>query len=96
MQGTLHFNFVSGYTGTAGDSFTYHNGKKFITKDNDNDASSMNCAITDSGAWWYGACHYCNPNGIYGDYMEGNGIIWSTWKGFDYTLKYIQFKIRRP
>ena len=28
---------VSGYTGTAGDSFTYHNGNEFSTEDKDND-----------------------------------------------------------
>ena len=53
--------YVCGYTGTAEDS---------TTKDNNNDGSSINCVIADSVAWWYGACGWSNPNGVYGDYME--------------------------
>ena len=87
---------VSGYTGTAGDSLTYHNGKKFTTKDYDNDDWGNNCAVEYTGAWWYGACHLSNPNGVYGDNSFGNGINWQTWKGHEYSLKFIQLKIRQP
>ena len=47
---TLH---ISGYSGTAGDSLTYHNLMKFTTKENDNDVSidNSNCAIAYTGAW---------------------------------------------
>ena len=99
IDGSLHDYqlHVSGYTGTAGNSLSYHNGRKFTTKDNDNDGYSLNnCAIIDTGAWWYYSCSLSNPNGVYGNYTEGNGIIWYTWKGFDYALKHIQFKIRKP
>ena len=48
---------VSGYNGSAGDSFTHHNGRKFTTKDNDNDVNNGNCAVIFSGAWWYVNCH---------------------------------------
>ena len=100
IEGSLHDYrlHVSGYSGTAGDSFTSHNGRKFSTKDKDNDSyPDMNCAGKYStGAWWYGACHHSNPNGVYGDFRDAKGINWSTWKGTKYSLKFIQFKIRRP
>ena len=41
---------VSGYSGTAGDSLAFHNGMKFSTYDQDNDASGVNCAVTYKGA----------------------------------------------
>ena len=86
---------VSGYTGNAGNSFTHHNGRKFTTKDNDNDGYSSNCAVLYPGAWWFVSCHHCHPNGLYGDDRYGKGINWNAWKGFQYSLKDIQFKIRR-
>ena len=77
---TLH---VSGYSGTAGDSLTYHNLMKFTTKDNDNDdgnwGSCDNCAIEFTGAWWYNNCYYSNLNGHYGD-VTAKGITWYTWR----------------
>ena len=87
---------LSGYSGTAGDSFTSHNGKKFTTKDNDNDAHIGNCAVMFTGGWWYTAgCHNSNPNGLYGVNTHGKGINWATWKGYTYSLKHTQFKIRK-
>ena len=35
---------VNSYSGTAGDSFTFHNGYRFTAKDKDLDASGGNCA----------------------------------------------------
>ena len=48
---------VAGYTGTAGDSLTGHNNRKFTTYDQDNDSWDSNCAVGHKGVWWYGGCH---------------------------------------
>uniref|UniRef100_A0A1X7T2Z1 Fibrinogen C-terminal domain-containing protein n=1 Tax=Amphimedon queenslandica TaxID=400682 RepID=A0A1X7T2Z1_AMPQE len=43
---------VGGYSGTAGNSLAGHNGRRFTTRDNDNDESGGNCAQIYTGAWW--------------------------------------------
>ncbi|XP_046863417.1 ficolin-1-like [Xenia sp. Carnegie-2017] len=53
------------YSGTAGDSLSYHKGMEFSTKDSDNDKYSGDCASIYDGAWWYKRCRFCNLNGIY-------------------------------
>lgn len=72
-------------------------GTKFSTVDKDNDAWSKNCAKRFSGAWWYSACHNSNLNGLYlkGHHESfGNGVNWFHWKGYHYSLKYSEMKIR--
>ena len=56
---------VDGYSGDAGDSFTYHNGCKFSTKDNDQDSNDGNCAISRKGGWWFKACLKSCLNALY-------------------------------
>ena len=77
----------------------YHNGRKFTTKDRDNDLKgSYNCAVHYSGAWWYNACHGSNLNGLYlgGPHSSyANGVNWKTFKGFYYSLKFTEMKIRK-
>ncbi|XP_025028940.1 tenascin, partial [Python bivittatus] len=58
---------VDGYSGTAGDSMTYHNGRAFSTFDKDNDSAITNCALSYKGAFWYKNCHRVNLMGRYGD-----------------------------
>ncbi|KAM4810075.1 fibrinogen-like protein 1 [Rhinophrynus dorsalis] len=97
------------YTGTAGDSLTggfnpevqwwaSHNGMKFSTRDQDNDNYEENCAEEDKGGWWYNRCHSVNLNGLYykGPYTSktDDGIVWYTWHGWWYSLKYVAMKIR--
>ena len=94
---------VGGYSGTAGDSlnyyYMYHNGMKFSTRDNDNDKwYSGNCALSNNGGWWFNGCFYSHLNGPYHHnpvVSRLNGIIWSTWKGFNYSLKFTEMKTRR-
>ncbi|KAL3045971.1 hypothetical protein OYC64_004056 [Pagothenia borchgrevinki] len=93
---TLH---VSGFTdGGAGDSLGHHNGQKFSTYDKDQDSSTGNCARTYLGAFWYNVCHHTNPNGVYlwgaDSTIFAIGVDWSSWKGYDYSLKSISMKIR--
>ncbi|KAK7929474.1 hypothetical protein WMY93_005869 [Mugilogobius chulae] len=90
---------VSGFTdGGAGDSLAPHNNMKFTTFDKDQDVWESNCAKSFLGGFWYGACHHTNPNGIYrwgfDKTLYAIGMSWITWKGLDYSLKSISFKIR--
>ena len=76
--GTNYTLNIAGYTGTAGDSLTYHNGMQFSTKDRDNDRNSAkNCANEYHGAWWYKDCHDSNLNGLYRSGQGGiQGVVW--------------------
>lgn len=70
---------------------------KFSTVDNDNDAWMNNCAERFTGAWWYSACHNCNPNGLYlrGNHTDlGTGVNWYHWTGYYYSLKDVIMKVR--
>ncbi|KAL5012387.1 hypothetical protein ScPMuIL_010938 [Solemya velum] len=94
---------VSGYSGTAGDSLSDHSGTDFSTHDSDNDPiSGQNCAQDYKGGWWYtnNNCHVSNLNGLYheGSYTPNplpDGVVWSTWTGFNYSLRTTVIKIRR-
>lgn len=91
--------YVSGFEdGGAGDSLTYHSGQKFSTFDRDQDLFVQNCAALSSGAFWFRSCHFANLNGFYlgGSHLSyANGINWAQWKGFYYSLKRTEMKIRR-
>ena len=90
---------VGGYHGNAGDSLSYHNGLRFSTydNDNDNDAYSRNCALSFSGAWWYRGCHEVHLNGLYfhGEHSSyANGVNWYAFRGYHYSLKIAELKMR--
>ena len=88
---------VSGYSGDAGNSLSYHNNKPFSTKDRDNDGRPFSCAEKYSGAWWYYQCHYSNLNGLYlgGSHTSfADGVNWKTWRGYYYSLAVTEMKVR--
>ena len=53
---TLHVGSYDAES-TAGDSLARQNGYPFTTKDQDNVESTLNCAVSEEGAWWF-ACSY--------------------------------------
>ncbi|XP_077323951.1 tenascin isoform X1 [Lithobates pipiens] len=85
---------VSGYSGTAGDSMTYHDGRPFSTYDKDNDSAITNCALSYKGAFWYKNCHRVNLMGRYGDNSHSQGVNWFHWKGHEYSIQFAEMKIR--
>ncbi|XP_018088380.1 tenascin isoform X1 [Xenopus laevis] len=85
---------VDGYSGTAGDSMTYHNGRSFSTYDKDNDSAITNCALSYKGAFWYKNCHRVNLMGRYGDTSHSQGVNWFHWKGHEYSIQFAEMKIR--
>ncbi|NXI61719.1 FIBG protein, partial [Anseranas semipalmata] len=107
--------FIGGEAGDAFDgfdfgddpsdkSYTFHNGMRFSTYDNDNDNFEGNCAEQDGSGWWMNRCHAGHLNGKY--YIDGvytpkdadpagydNGIIWATWRDRWYSMKKTAMKI---
>ena len=95
-SGTNYRLNIAGYTGTAGDSLTYHNGMPFTTKDRDNDQwSGGNCATTWHGPWWHKRCHHSNLNGDYLSGLSGDHRVqWYHFLNNRISLKFAQMKLR--
>ncbi|GFR80128.1 angiopoietin-related protein 1 [Elysia marginata] len=92
--------FVGGFTGSAGDSLSYHNMMAFSTEDVDNDLHERHCAAENKGGWWYSSCFYSQLNGLYHTawYSQTNyadGIVWYTLKDSEfYSLKKVEMKLK--
>ena len=92
--------FVFSYKGNG---LFRHHGMQFSTRNIDNDLWADSCANNSSGGWWYSGelnnCLTANLNGKY--FQDGDtggtetGIMWTIWKGENYSLKYAEMKIRR-
>ena len=88
---------ANGYSGSAGDSLTYHDGAKFSTRNRDNDIwRNQSCADLRKGGWWYRACCWTNLNGLYNPpwWDLETGITWMEWKGWTHNLKFTEMKFR--
>lgn len=85
---------VGGYSGTAGDSLSYHNNRIFTTKDRDPASFITRCAMSYRGGWWYKNCHEANLNGLYGIDVKHQGLIWTSWKGKEVSVQFTEMKMR--
>ncbi|KAF6127816.1 tenascin C [Phyllostomus discolor] len=85
---------VEEYSGTAGDSMAYHNGRSFSTFDKDTDSAITNCALSYKGAFWYKNCHRVNLMGRYGDDNHSQGVNWFHWKGHEHSIQFAEMKVR--
>ncbi|KAL7868698.1 hypothetical protein SRHO_G00100820 [Serrasalmus rhombeus] len=85
---------VSGYSGTAGDSMTYHDRRPFSTRDRDPQPFITRCAMSYKGGWWYRNCHEANLNGLYNTHTNHQGVIWTAWKGKDFSIPFTEMKFR--
>ncbi|GFO06453.1 ficolin-2 [Plakobranchus ocellatus] len=85
---------IGTYSGTAGDSLSYHYGQKFSTLDRDNDRwSSGHYAQRQQGGWWNKSCDEANLNGeMNGKYDKG--IEWPHFAG-KYSCSFSEMKIRQ-
>jgi len=77
-EATNYRMHVSGYSGNAGNGFSYHDGMMFTTYDRDNDPwnspSYINsCAVYNGGGFWYKTCSYANVNTVRG---HGRNFRW--------------------
>ncbi|XP_063791889.1 ficolin-1-A-like [Pseudophryne corroboree] len=85
-------------TGDAGDSLSMHRNHRFTTSDSDNDQSkAFNCALIYSAPWWHRSCFDSSLNGEYlrGEHEKKRGIIWTTFKDDQYSLKFSEMKFRQ-
>ena len=96
-EGTKYKLEVSGFSGNAGDSLTYHNNMPFTTKDRDNDGYRYNCAIQHKGAWWFNGCRHSDLNAMHPD-KKSSPTTSMTWYHMDRergTISFSEMKLRR-
>ena len=70
---------------------------RFSANGTDNDVYGQHCAQLYKGGWWYRDCHKANLNGKYlgGVTTEyATGMCWQPWRGYHYSLKTSEMKIR--
>ncbi|XP_048771622.2 fibrinogen-like protein A [Ostrea edulis] len=91
---TNYLMTVSGYTGNAGDSMTYHNNAPFSAKDVDHDTNAGNCAVDYKTAWWNLSCLRTKLTATYGS--SGTNVMgWHGWESYK-PLKVVKMLLRHP
>ncbi|XP_062616063.1 uncharacterized protein LOC134277769 [Saccostrea cucullata] len=87
---------VGGYSGTAGDSLRYHNGRGFSTKDQDNDLYGKSCAVVHKAAWWFHSCEYSDLNGPYhkSAVKSWASVVWYYFGNDNRSMKFARMMIR--
>ena len=84
------------FIGTAGDTFSVHNGEFFSTMDKYNDChESRYCALYYHAGWWFDRCFLLGSylNGVYGKFFA-QGIKYYTVSSYYTRLSYVEIKIR--
>ncbi|XP_075116312.1 ficolin-1-like [Leptodactylus fuscus] len=79
--------------GNAKNAMDVHADMPFSTTDKD----TSGCVPTFKGGWWYNKCHHANLNGLYlaGQHDSyADGINWAYGKGFHYSYKVSEMKMR--
>ncbi|XP_049549432.1 angiopoietin-related protein 1-like [Anopheles darlingi] len=82
------------YNGTAGDVMSNNKGRKFSTKDRDNDGYGRHCAQHHEGAWWHSGCTYATLNGRYMNSDDEKSMHWWDFKYNRQGLSYSRMMIR--
>ncbi|KAK7491088.1 hypothetical protein BaRGS_00017652 [Batillaria attramentaria] len=85
---------VGGYSGTAGDSFSFQNNSPFSTVDRDNNHNSRDCGVESSSGWWHSNCARSDLNGPYSTADDTWAwFAWADWLKFQ-ALKGCDMKIQ--
>ena len=87
---------VSGYSGTAGDSLAYHNGHKFSKKMMLNLHKTVPRCTKVPGGIMVATLQTSMASIYHGGPHSSNadGVNWRTWRGYDYSLKFTEMKLR--
>ena len=70
---------------------------EFSTKDRANGKNLGSCAVFHTSAWWFNNCQTSDLNGVYFHNESvgcGRGVLWAHWRGYNYSLKETEMKIR--
>ncbi|XP_022250685.1 techylectin-5B-like [Limulus polyphemus] len=92
---------VDGYRGNAGDALADRwygiNLLPFSTFDKDNDRSPLHCGQLMQNGWWWRSCGR-SLNGKYSSNPRNKhaskGVVWFRWRGWYYSLRKVEMKIR--
>ncbi|KAH3710205.1 hypothetical protein DPMN_069675 [Dreissena polymorpha] len=94
-ESDLYRSTIAFFSGNVTDSLILtHNNMQFSTVDN---GPGSTCAQSYKGGFWYNNCHAVNINGLY---LKGkhdsyaDGVNWLEFRGYHYSLKFTEMKIR--